>query len=145
MEEREVKQYIIVRTDLGMSAGKIAAQATHAAKKIWFDKFKSSKGGPYVLWGEDEVEYSFIATKEEVVWIEGLFTTITKVVKNENQLIKAYNQAKEAGLNCCIIKDAGLTELEGENNICIAIGPNYVDKCEPIVKRLRNLTNIEHV
>jgi len=86
--------------------------------------------------------YFFSATAEELQWIEGKFTKITKKVKNENQLLKVYNQAIEAGLNASLIKDAGLYGLEGENYTCIAIGPNYVDRCEPIVGKLRLLTDL---
>lgn len=135
---RSVKQFIIIRADLEMSEGKIAAQATHAAKKVWFDKFRIAQPGilgtPVGM-----TSYYFHATQEEVDWIDGGFTTITKKVKNENQLLKAFEAAKDSGLNCALIKDMGLTELEGENYTAIAIGPNHIDKCEPIVKRLRNL------
>lgn len=132
MEEvREVKQYIIIRTNLGMSIGKTAAQASHASMKVFFDKMLPIK--PM----EDTRVIMF--SKEELKWVDGSFTKIVKKVKNETQLLKVYNQAKEAGLNCSLIKDAGLTELEGENYTAVAIGPNYVDKCEPIVKCLRNL------
>lgn len=144
MEEREVKQFIIVRTNLGMSAGKVSAQASHAAMKVFFDKMRKNSN---IATDNTEfvAEYSFFATEEEVQWIEGMFTKITKKVKNESQLLKAYNKAKELGLNVSLIKDAGKTELEGENYTAIAIGPNYVDKCEPVVKKLRNLTNIDYV
>jgi len=135
--ERNIKQFIIIREDLDMSPGKMGAQISHAAKKVWFDKFKESEitlpDGDYVT------QYSFKATQEEVDWMEGGFTTILKRIKNEDKLLKAYEKAKEAGLNCTLIKDAGLTELDGENYTAIAIGPNHVDKCMPIVKRLRNL------
>ena len=61
-----------------------------------------------------------------------------KRVKNETQLLKVYEQAKAAGLNVSLIKDAALTELTEPAFTAIAIGPNYVDRCEPIVKRLQN-------
>ena len=139
---REVKQYIIVRRDLGMNAGKLAAQAGHACMKVFFNKMQGSKGGPAVLWGEDEVQYSFVATEEEVKWIEGKFTKITKGVKSEAKLLDVYNKAKEAGLNVSLIKDAGLYGLEGENYTVVAVGPNYVDKCEPVVGKLRLLIDL---
>ena len=134
---REVKQFIIIRTDLGMSGGKTAAQACHASMKVFFDKM--------VVLPTDKSERTLYLTDEEVQWVDGMFTKIVKKVKNEGQLMKAYNKAKELGLNVSIIKDAGKTELEGENITAIAIGPNYVDRCEPVVKKLRNLTNIDHV
>lgn len=135
--EREVKQYIIIREDLGMSIGKLASQAAHSSMKVFFDRMSSS-----AIYGNVDGKirtYSFHAKTEEVQWIEGLFTKIVKKVKNESQLLKVYEKAKELGLNCSLIKDAGLTELQGENYTAVAIGPNYVDKCEPIVKKLRNL------
>jgi PTH2 family peptidyl-tRNA hydrolase len=141
--EKQVKQYIIVRTDLGINSGKLAAQACHATMKVFFDKMSGVRGGPGKLWNEQEVEYSFVATEEEVQWIEGQFTKITKKVKNENQLLKVYEKAKAAGLNVSLIKDAGLYGLEGENFTCIAVGPNYVEDCEPVVGKLRLLTDLK--
>ena len=129
---KEIKQYIIIRTDLGMSVGKTAAQASHASMKIFFDKMmrKKIKNG---------VEYTFEATEDEALWIDNKFTKIVKKVKNESQLLKVYEMAREAGLNVSLIKDAGLTELLGENYTAIAIGPNDVNECFPIVGKLQNL------
>jgi PTH2 family peptidyl-tRNA hydrolase len=140
--EKLVKQYIIVRTDLPMNAGKVAAQASHACMKVFFDKFEHTQ----IIQknGEDPVDAMvFIPTEEEKQWINGKFTKITKKVKNESQLLKVYEQAREAGLSVSIIKDAGLYGLEGENYTCIAVGPNYVDDCEPIVGKLRLLTDLK--
>ena len=142
MIEREVKQYIIVRSDLGINCGKACAQAAHACLKVFFDKFEHTKivgkGGELV----DAMVYK--PSEAEMSWIEGMFTKVTKKVKNENQLLKVYNSAKEAGLNVSLIKDAGLYGLEGENYTCIAVGPNYVDKCEPIVGKLQLLTDLKN-
>lgn len=135
--EREVKQYIIIREDLGMSPGKLASQASHSSMKVFFDKFEETE--VECDNGEFKKAFLFTSTLEEELWIKGLFTKIVKKVKNESQLLKAYEKAKELGLNCSLIKDVGLTELQGENHTAVAIGPNYVDKCEPIVKKLRNL------
>lgn len=143
MEERKVKQYIIVRTDLGMNAGKIAAQAAHACMKIFFDKFEDTK--VIDKKGDDPVDvFIYRPSIEEKQWIKGKFTKITKKVKNENQLMKVYEQAQEAGLNVSLIKDAGLYGLEGENFTCIAVGPNYEDECDPVVRKLRLLTDLKN-
>ena len=129
----EVKQYIIIRTDLGMSIGKTAAQASHASMKVFFDKMETC------VYDDKVKSFSFLASEEESKWIEGRFTKIVKKVKNESQLLKVYQQALDAGLNVSLIKDAGLNELVGENYTAVAIGPNYVNKCEEIVKKLQNL------
>lgn len=139
---REVKQYIIVRTDLPMNAGKLAAQAGHAVMKVFFDKFEHTKVVDKVGENPEDV-FLFRPTEEEKQWIKGKFTKITKKVKNENQLLKVYEQAKEARLNVSLVKDAGLYGLEGENFTCIAVGPNYVEDCEPVVGKLRLLTDLK--
>lgn len=142
---REVKQYIIVRSDLGINCGKACAQSAHASMKVFFDKFERTQ----ICLNKSKEElvdgFVYIPSKEELQWIEGKFTKITKKVKNENQLLKVYNQAIEAGLNASLIKDAGLYGLEGENYTCVAIGPNYVDKCEPVVGKLQLLTDLKNL
>lgn len=129
----EVKQYIVIRTDLNMSPGKIAAQASHASMKIFFDKFTESKRG----YGEST--YEMILNDEEISWVNRLFTKIVKRVSSEKDLLKVYEKAKAAGLNVSLIKDAALTELTEPAYTAVAIGPNDITKCEPIVKRLQNL------
>lgn len=127
---KEVKQFIILRTDLNMSIGKSSAQASHASSKIFFDRMSLN---------EYSSVCSFVATEEDLLWIKGMYTKIVKKVKNENQLLKVYQQAIDLGLNASLIKDAGLTELQGENYTAVAIGPHYVDKMEVVVKKLQNL------
>ena len=136
----EVKQYIVIRTDLNMSMGKTAAQASHASMKVFFDKmFQEESTYVSSVADSDVKKRSMWLTREEIQWVEGLFTKIVKRVKTEADLLKVYEKAKAAGLNVSLIKDAALTELSEPAYTAIAIGPNYIDKCEPIVKRLQNL------
>lgn len=130
----EVKQYIVIRTDLNMSPGKIAAQAAHASMKVFFDKLDKQ----YINIACDAL-YKLTLTKEEYEWVDGLFTKIVKRVSSEKDLLKVYEKAKAAGLNVSLIKDAALTELTEPAYTAVAIGPNDITKCEPIVKRLQNL------
>lgn len=142
-EVRKVKQYIIIRTDLPMNVGKLAAQAGHAVMKVFFDKFEDTQ--IIEKEGEDKIDaFIYKPSVEERYWIKNKFTKITKKVKNENQLLKVYEKAREAGLNVSLIKDAGLYGLEGENYTCIAVGPNYVEDCEPVVGKLRLLTDLKN-
>lgn len=135
---KEVKQYIVIRSDLGMSMGKTAAQASHAAMKVFFDKMCGIADKSFAD-GSKGTLYEIFLTDEEAIWKDGLFTKIVKRVKTEAELLKVYEKAKDAGLNVSLIKDAALTELTEPAYTAIAIGPNYVEKCEPIVKRLQNL------
>lgn len=135
---RPVKQFIVIRTDLEMSMGKTAAQASHAAMKVFFDKMCGVADKSFAD-GTRGTLYEIFLTEEEVIWKEGLFTKIVKKVKNESQLLKLYEEVKAAGLNVSLIKDAALTELKEPAYTAIAIGPNYVDRIEPLIKRLQNL------
>jgi len=142
--QKEVKQYIIIRSDLDINSGKACAQAAHASSKVFFDKFTQRVKMPWKNKGENEYKLGMFLTQEEIQWLDGMCTKIVKKVKNENQLLRVYNQAKDAGLNVSLIKDAGLYGLEGENYTCIAVGPNYVEDCEPVVGKLRLLTDLKN-
>lgn len=133
---KEVKQYIIIRTDLEMSVGKTAAQASHASMKVFFDKMEDTSICDSINENDGMI---LPVTEEEREWIKGRFTKIVLKVKNEHQLLKAYQSAQMLGLNCSLIQDAGLTELDGKNFTAVAIGPNYTEKCKPVVKRLQTL------
>ena len=129
----DIKQYIIIRTDLEMSPGKIAVQASHASSNIFLNRFiPVTYGFP---WTNEislsNAEFKWINDKKQI--------KIVKKVKSEEKLLNIYKKAQDAGLRCVLIEDLGLTELKGKNYTAVAIGPDYVDKCEPIVKRLRNL------
>ena len=136
---REVKQYIIIRTDLPMNKGKAIAQAAHVVTNVFFDKLEPTQ--ICLKKGADLVDgYIYIPSPAEMQWLkDGRRTKITKKVKNENQLLKVYEQAKEAGLSTSLVKDAGIYGLEGENFTAVVVGPNYVDECEPVVGKLRLL------
>ena len=109
-----------------MSAGKVAVQVAHASGSVIYDdRVKSILGSMINLNSNSEK------------WIEEGQTKILKEVKNESQLLSAYEKAKEAGLPCSLITDLGLTELEGENNTTLAIGPASFDEIQKITKRFR--------
>ena len=114
----EIKQYIIIREDLNMSPGKIAAQSIHAA-------------------------YGYIRSNgfnsELTNYLNGLPIIIVKKVKSKEKLMNVLSAAQKAGIKTGIQIDAGLTEIEPDTVTAISIGPDTVEKCEPIVKRLRNL------
>lgn len=119
-----VKQVIVYRRDLTMRKGKMAAQATHAVKKILFDRGWVTRTGlvEYTAPGEcmdgDELivrrgvpALVVPLTEDMATWIEALFTAIVLSVENEADLLRAYQLAREAGLPCSLVTDAGVTEF----------------------------------
>lgn len=115
-----IKQIIVVRKDLNMRRGKLAAQAAHASMKgIFKDVDYSTQHG----------DGSFNATIKVDMntyrWLTGIFTKICVYVNSEQELDEVYNKAKEAGLNCAMIEDNGLTEFNGiKTKTCCSIGPD---------------------
>lgn len=123
------RQIIIVRKDLNMSAGKLMAQADHAAMAFlttWIRgcaKPHESRGDYWTRCGKNDAEV-YIAPVcinadlyEE--WFEGPFTKTVCEAKNRNQLMRAVAIAQELGLeegkDYFLIRDNCLTELEPED------------------------------
>ncbi len=98
------KQAIIVRKDLKMSKGKIAAQVAHASLSCSI-KVMNSKKKWFEIWN-----------------MEGQKKVILKV-KNLEELKKLKKKAVSMKLPHEIIKDRGLTEVKPGTITCMAIGP----------------------
>ncbi len=100
----ECKMVIVMRTDLKMSKGKIAAQAAHAAVNC---AFASKKKDP----------------KNFDKWMsEGQKKVVVKV-NSEKELFEVKALADAAGLVNSVITDAGRTEIAPGTVTCIGIGP----------------------
>lgn len=130
------KQIIIARKDLGMSAGKLAAQVSHASMAFLTNKIRENiftrpayqrviytkEYGEWKKVGETEIDCyrtEFDIEKDLYEqWINGSFTKVVLQAKNRNQLMKAVEMAKELGwkegIDYFLIKDNCRTELEPE-------------------------------
>jgi len=117
MSEFKYKQVIVMRTDLRMGKGKIAAQAGHAAvsaaeeARIHFQKW----------WKQ---------------WLEEGQCKIAVKVKSEEELLRLEEEAKDAGLPYALIADRGLTQLEPGTTTCLAIGPVPMREVDKITGKL---------
>jgi len=127
----EVKQVIVVRKDLNMRKGKLAAQVAHASMKVILDRmFKynvsSTKRHEWVL------EFSYDSPFDK--WLNGLFAKIVVYVNSEKELLDLYDKAKEnTWIPSALIQDQGLTEFHGDPTYtCLAIGPFWSEKIDKI-------------
>ncbi len=148
-----MRQLIIARKDLQMSAGKLAAQCCHAAMAFITSGMRGE--GLDVLPATNTItgESGYVAQvffSKEVYeeWICGVFTKTICEARNRNQLMKAVEIAKELGLkegiDFFLIKDCCLTELEpeevDENGVgrtltCIGFKPLADDIAHQISKK----------
>jgi PTH2 family peptidyl-tRNA hydrolase len=124
------KQILIVRRDLNMRTGKIAAQAAHASLSAILNLGEIECGNsPPVL--------HIPLDDRTMQWITGSFTKICVYVNTEEELLALHEQALNAGLICSLIKDSGRTEFKGiPTHTVLAIGPDASDKIDPITGHL---------
>lgn len=129
------KQVIVMRTDLNMRKGKMAAQASHASMAVILDMM--------------DCEYTELYERRHLTipvgsaldaWLNGPFKKICVGIDSEQALNDLYDKVKAAGLSAAKIVDSGLTEFGGEKTLtCIAIGPDYPEKIDPFTKELKLL------
>lgn len=134
-----VKQVILVRTDLKLSKGKIAAQVAHASVKALL--FQMKDYGRFNTNNEKYPHEVRVNMSDDMLdWLKGNYTKITLKVDSEEELIKYYNKAKEKQLPCSIITDEGFTEVKGKTKTCVAIGPAQNSEIDKITKNLQLLS-----
>ena len=134
----ELKQVIVMRKDLNMRKGKLAAQVAHSSNKVFLDLCHKDKS----LFDENQFTYTFNYNKGSNwdKWLNGLFTKIVVSCDSEKELEDLYQKAKDANLPCSLIVDAGLTEFRGiPTKTCIAIGPADPEEINKITSHLKLL------
>jgi len=111
----ELKQVIVVRKDLNMSTGKLAAQVAHASVTAVMAGLEYD-GDTHTL--------RMPADNAINIWYTGSQTKIVVAVNSEAELRDIFMKAKEADvMTCSIIKDEGRTELDGPTYTAVAVGP----------------------
>jgi len=110
-----LKQVILVRSDLKMPKGKMAAQAAHAAVAA---AMKSEK------------------RKIKEWQNEGMKKVVLKV-KDRKELIKYKNKAEIMGLVSALITDSGRTFFKRATTTCLGIGPDDEEKIDVLTGNLK--------
>lgn len=146
-KEDAPKQVIIIRKDLNMRKGKMIAQGAHASIAVIFNYMTPSYSKPFVGKGMERQSFHFDIdlpnneTGEKMKeWMTGIFKKIVVGAETLNEMVEAYDKAKQAGIPCSIIEDAGLTEFGGNVTItAVAIGPDSPEKIDPITSKFNLL------
>jgi peptidyl-tRNA hydrolase, PTH2 family len=125
-----MKQIIVMRTETEpkMRKGKMVAQGAHA-----------SMGA--VLHGTRWGYFGIFFDRRLRKWFKGRFTKVcVGIGGGDNELMGVYHRAKDAGLICFLVTDAGLTEFGGVPTVtCCAIGPAEDEDLKPITGHLKLL------
>lgn len=126
----EIKQVIVMRTDLMMTKGKMIAQGAHASMAVITQCLYQTN-----------TDILFKPTEEIRKWIFGQsFTKICVRIDSEEELDKIYKMAQDAGIVSALIVDSGRTMFGGiPTKTCCAIGPDYSIKIDQITGNLKLL------
>ncbi|MEM2983009.1 MAG: peptidyl-tRNA hydrolase Pth2 [Candidatus Bathyarchaeia archaeon] len=120
MHESEYKLAVVVRQDLKMGKGKIAAQVGHASVTASENVRKK-----YRSWWRG--------------WIaEGQCKVILKV-NSEAELLRLKDEAEKNNLPTVLVHDKGLTQVEPGTLTCLGIGPGPSELIDKITASLRLL------
>jgi PTH2 family peptidyl-tRNA hydrolase len=161
ISDKDVKQGIVVRTDLRMPVGKIAAQVAHASmsfltrnlqRHLPDEHEEGFYGSPGVAhYGTPVFDNTFGSVnpffnrsiqldEEAAAWVDGAFTKVVVKIDNEEDLLSIYRAAKMYGCRASLIQDEGRTVFKGvPTYTCVAIGPNLNTKVDAVTKCLKLL------
>ena len=121
----KVKQVIVMRKDLQLSKGQMVAQGSHASIAFLTDLIKEYNGEPLLL------------TEAQKEWVYGTFYKVCLSVNSEKELIDIGYQAVILGLSVKYIEET--TGFDKPTITCLAIGPDYSSKIDPVTKHLKLL------
>jgi PTH2 family peptidyl-tRNA hydrolase len=113
----DYKQVILVRKDLKLPKGKLAAQSAHASVEA-------------VLRSSKDIIKNWRAEGMKKIVLE---------IKDLQELYKYKQMAEDIGLTIAVITDAGHTVVAPGTITCMAIGPDEEEKIDKITGRLKIL------
>lgn len=114
-----MKQVIVVREDLKLGKGKMAAHVAHASLAAYQ---KVKRGHPEVI-----EEWESWGGKKVVVGIE-----------SESAIIELFEKVKRE-IPCELIRDAGLTQIAPGTITALGVGPWSDEKIDKFTKHLKLL------
>nr|XP_020642596.1 peptidyl-tRNA hydrolase 2, mitochondrial isoform X1 [Pogona vitticeps] len=117
-ESGEFKMVIVVRNDLKMGKGKVAAQCSHAAVSAYK---QTQRRNPELL---KQWEYC------------GQPKVVLKA-PDEETLLQLLSEAKELGLTVSLIQDAGRTQIAPGSRTVLGIGPGLAELVDKVSGHLK--------
>lgn len=137
MSSHKSKQMIVMRRDLKMRKGKIAAQAGHACVEAVL--MALAREGRL---GEVRVtpDQSWIYLEDEGApatplsdWFDAGVAKVCVYVDSEEELLDLAVRGRELGFAVALVRDAGHTEFHGEPTYtCLAFEPLAAEQIDPL-------------
>lgn len=125
---------IVVRRDLGMRKGKIAAQAGHACVEAILAALARDGRLSDIVYENGQVSLKPTQTESPLTeWFSEGEAKICVYVNSLEELLEINDKIKKAGLISALIQDAGCTEFHGVPTFtCLAAEPAAPDVIDPI-------------
>ncbi|KAI0457294.1 PTH2-domain-containing protein [Xylaria acuta] len=108
----ECKLVLVVRTDLGMTKGKIAAQCSHATLACYKTLSRSASRQP------TSAEAKILQRWERLGQAK-----IAVQVKSQDELLTLMGKARSLGITAEVIQDAGRTQIDPGSLTVLGVGP----------------------
>lgn len=121
-QEDPLVMYFVVREDLNMGAGKIAAQIAHAAQILTMKYYQGNIS-------ENNAE---LMNK----WLDGSFRKVVLRI-HDKYWEKLKNELNKD--DYVIVQDAGLTVVEPGTETVLGLFPQYKSQCHKMIKKLQVL------
>ncbi|MBM6775152.1 aminoacyl-tRNA hydrolase [Olsenella profusa] len=129
------KQMIVMRRDLKMRKGKIAAQAGHACVEATLmaivregrgDALRAADGWAWIEHAEGD-------STPLTDWFDAGVAKVCVYVDSEEELLDLAERGRELGFAVALVRDAGRTEFHGEPTYtCLAFEPLPAEKIDPL-------------
>jgi PTH2 family peptidyl-tRNA hydrolase len=119
-EDEELKMVMVVRMDLKMGKGKIAAQCSHACL------------GAYIRASRERPE---VVSK----WYSNGAAKVVVQCKSGEELLDFEKRAFENKVNYYLVRDAGRTQIAPGSHTVLAVGPDRVSNVNSITGELKLL------
>lgn len=129
-----IKQMIVMRRDLRMRKGKIAAQAGHACVNAVLAAMIRDGASPGM---DKHGDLRMGGGTALSAWFDQGEAKVCVYVDSEEALLAIHRQALEAGILSVLIQDSGLTEFHGEPTYtCLAFEPLPASRADPLTGEL---------
>lgn len=132
-QKNKPKQVIVIRKDLNMNAGKLAAQVAHASLGIFTQEFKNNNSNELNI----KFDLNNKHDKAKLEWLKGRFTKVILYVKSEKELLDIHTKALNNNIPNCLIEDYGFTCFNEPTKTCLALGPCYPEDLIELTKKLQ--------
>lgn len=133
MAAYKAKQMIVMRRDLKMRKGKIAAQAGHACVDAILQALSVHYGPTISLEPDGDPRFAPSDDSALAQWFGAGVAKVCVYVDGEEALLDIADQGGEQGFVVSLVRDAGITEFHGEPTYtCLAFEPLFPADIDPI-------------